>query len=398
MSLMSLPDEILEPILQLVGVEEFYVDIGKLTVCKRWYKISSLMILERVVVTERSRPLPFHAVALLRHRVRMIEFKFASCDPRNLAASQLYKMPSFGEWLKQSLTLHNTDVCNLFYVFINWQDCFLESCYKLESVQFRGPELIHSGAPCILFGFLRDPTLACRLSTRGLPLRLAELHLDLCGLTITSDGCQRNKNDGNYMCDAIAGQLPFLRRLWLRKYFLCPNDLRLMQPHQNLPMENMIVNLVVPGGVGGLLGRPGVSHYCSNGRPILFVEEETRIREMVLATSQVASRAPKARLIRVIYLSHLSPRGSLIFPKMFAHDVLTGLSSRLPLDARWDDDPAKYAEDDIMAQDTAGLRRSLRELRLKKAREKNIPEADITDLLKPSTVDDGTEPMDLGWP
>ncbi|KAL9095726.1 MAG: hypothetical protein Q9165_002158 [Trypethelium subeluteriae] len=392
MSLSSIPEELLAMILQYVGVEEFHGDIGRLTVCKRWYQISSLMIVERMIVTERSKRLPLHVLGSIRERLHTIEFKFAFCD--HWPSAEV--IPSLR---KKGVCFDVDTIRNVIHFCKDWNSGLLESCKKLRTIHIQGLALVHGGVPSILFGFNTSPETSLGLSIGTSPLTLTDLHLDFCRVAV-----DRIDRFAHLLCKTIPFLLPSLRRFWVRKGIFCPKDLELSSKYRQIPLESLIVNLVVPSGIHRL---PYTSLDCKlvetmiKRRPVrepVALHYEGDVQGIISAAARISECAPLAHTIRVLYLSDgsMSPNHQ-DHPAMMSFDVLTGVSRRLPHDARWDDDPADYS-DEAIAADQATVNRYY-DMPWKEGLYNTQPRKE--EMAKPAgqrNQSDGTEPMDLAWP
>ncbi|KAF5977367.1 hypothetical protein FBULB1_6587 [Fusarium bulbicola] len=334
MSLLRLPPETLKQIFDHLVSSFFHEDIGRLTVCKRWFDFAlpeclkcitlSQEALSNLVISATSaKPSPlekFLETLNLNLGVYQDEDSISPPSPWELltapptAPNDAARDKSVETWTKAL----NDDLAHLAII--------VQKSHRLRVLRI-------SARRCLLFNPVSSPEDYLSLSTIRAFLSvesLSVLVLDLPGTSLDSSG---QEGDECHICPSIAALLPTLRTLHLRMRTICPDALKVQDPDSTLRLGTVVINFSL---LTDQLSMAAATHSApcdSHGGGLIQLRMDMQEQAEALVTRMVS---PKTMRI----LTQTLPQ----FDTM-SLDVLSGKIMKLRDDAAWDEDGNTVQED-----------------------------------------------------
>ncbi|KAI0482400.1 hypothetical protein GGR56DRAFT_619767 [Xylariaceae sp. FL0804] len=321
MSLLQLPPEILRSIFDQIRPSFFGNDLGRLTVCKQWFQFALPAYFKAVTVTPKT----------LRSLVASGAIAHDPSPLSGFTETLLLQLKGVSE---TTTTLYD-ELAQLAIVAGKSQR--LRYLYIL-SWPF---DFSVSGSPDSLWHGLPLATMRSFFSAEN----LAELVLDLVGISLDSPSAQQQGDDCQHLCPFIGSRLRNLRVLHVRMRSICPEVLELADSDRDskpLPLRVVVINLSL---IDNWCGRQaGHSERCGSraGRGGGNLDSSPLMTEMATQAKALGMRAAAPEAVRI--LTHRHP----MLPKAFktqSLDVLTGKTMMLDDDAGWGEDGETVQED-----------------------------------------------------
>ncbi|KAI1124925.1 hypothetical protein F5Y10DRAFT_248325 [Nemania abortiva] len=327
MLLLRLPPEILVQIFDQIGSFFFREDLGRLTVCKRWFEFALPACFKHVTLSQAAMrslvasgamkepsPLKYNLETLELELQGYRAFESASYDGEH-GQESIATLPDEapGEFRSYIKAL-NSDIAQL--------ATMAQQSRRLRTLHIRA---WRSSSPR---GFSdADWYLSLRTMQGFLSVdNLSVLILDL------SAGFRRSLGDDRHICRDIAALLPTLRILHLRMRRICPDVLKPQDPDGDLRLSELVINLSLTTTAPRITSATH-SERCGGVRGLLLLQSD--IREQAEA---LAARMDSPRVVRV--LTHSLPSFEIL-----SLDVLTGKIMVLDDDMAWDEDGKSVTED-----------------------------------------------------
>ncbi|KAF4947778.1 hypothetical protein FGADI_10172 [Fusarium gaditjirri] len=332
MSLLRLPPEILRQIFDQLDSSFFREDLGRLSVCKKWFDfalpacfkcitLSQKTLRHLIISTATQKPLSLESnLETLDLHLRGYEYNTSPPYPQNAQESNL-RPPALrirvSYWIKRRRTLNN-DLDKLAII--------AQQSRRLRTLRVRAWKSPwgHPLSPRDRYLSL-SPMLAL-LSVESLSV----LVLDLSGVSLNSSGQQE---DERHICPSVAALLPTLRILHLRMRDICPDVLKTQSLDSKLRLSTVVINLSLPPDQPSMTAAAHTKP-CDSQRGG-FIQLRADIREQAEA---LLTRMAFPQTMRI--LTHTLPQ----FDTQ-SLDVLTGKTMKLKDDAAWDEDGETVQED-----------------------------------------------------
>lgn len=338
MSLLQLPPEILIQVMDHVGSPYFREDLGRLTVCKQWFRYAHTACFKDLQLSQKSlRRLMFsrdvgRSPLLLKDSVEILDLKLKGFEdwnsvqdsPSNSQSTNALHASSWDGDLGRSLLATWTTVLDndLTQLAIIAKESRKLRIIRIQALSERHPLFPHLPRR----DYLSLSTIRTLLSVKNLVV----LELDLCGTSLVP---RKEHRDDFHVCTTIGALLTTLRRLRLRMRSICADALRPQHRDAGLRLSEVLINLSLSNESPMITSAAHTTQCGSTGGGFLKLKADIEAQAEALATLM---KSPK--IIRI--LSHSLPR-----LEMWSLDVLTGRRMILADDMAWEDD-GKTVEDD----------------------------------------------------
>ena len=338
MSLLRLPPEILIQVMDHVGSSYFREDLGRLTVCKRWFGFARTACFKDLQLSQKTlrRLLSSRDVGrsllLIKDSLEILDLKLKGFeDWSSIPEPQSY--PQNGNALDAS-SWDGDPVRALLAAWTTVLDNGLaqlaiiaKESRKLRIIRIQASSENHPLLPHLpRRDYLSLSTIRALLSVKNLMV----LELDLCGTLLIP---RQEHRGGFHVCTSIGALLTTLRRLRLRMRSICADVLRLQHHDTSLRLSEVLINLSLSNESPMTTSAAHSTRCGSTGGGFLKLKADIEDQAEALAAHMAS---PK--IIRI--LTHSLPQ-----LKMRSLDVLTGKCMILADDMAWEDD-GKTVEDD----------------------------------------------------
>ncbi|KAM5439477.1 hypothetical protein MferCBS31731_004574 [Microsporum ferrugineum] len=343
MSLLDLPSEILLWVLECLGASFFRDDIGRLTVCKRWYGVAHHIFYADIelqagtlskLFAHPSLPTRAH---LFKHSLKILTVE----------------LRGFMDWNR--VCIQDLDDGNIQPYIDSWTSSINNNLSKLAAY-------IHEGKVLRTLRFTAwseftpiFPTLPRRdylyfdtifnfLSLDSLTV----LELDTCGSHFIHYGVSQSQSGRQrHICQHIAALLPQLHCLRLRLREICP--LALQPQGADTPyLKSVIVNLSLSNEPSDITSA-SYSRRCGSSERPGFPQLRSDMEDQA---TRLAGQMSYPVIVRVLFHPH-NGCSSLGWKQEYL-DVLTGKRATLEPSIPWDEDGETEPEDSEEESDTHG--------------------------------------------
>ncbi|KAL7760679.1 hypothetical protein ACKLNR_010769 [Fusarium oxysporum f. sp. zingiberi] len=345
MSLLRLPPEILRQILDQLDSSFFHEDLGRLTICKKWFDFAlpacfkcitlSQEALRNLVISATTKPSPLES-SLETLNIDLRGYHDGISPPYPQECAQEPTAPnkaSRGNLVKTWTKALNDDLSHLAII--------AQKSHRLRVFRISAWSSPLTDSFPSLEEYLSLSTMRALISVENLSV----LVLDLSGTSLNSLGQQ---GDERHICPSIAALLPTLRTLHLRMRSICPDVLKTQDLDSTLHVSTVVINLSL------LIDQPSItsgahSQPCgSQGTGLIQLRVDMRKQAEALVTRMAS---PKTMRI----LTHTLPQF-----ETRSLDVLTGKIMKLEDDEAWDEDGKTIQEDsesesEILDEDFGGF-------------------------------------------
>lgn len=312
MSLCAIPPEILKKILDLVGLQYFPDDIGRLTISRAWYPVA-YDVLSQHIQFKSPCPIDFAAVATsLDSRsplrgITSINIRFEPREERHESGST--PSGSIQDWRDWNRVVNET---------LKTITEGVESNRKLQDLQVLMPLTpLPNFAPFVPI-HLEQPQM--------LKLLTASEHLTCLRLDTSGIHCWKRtkRNSPQHPCKVINSMLPRLKKLWCRMRYMC-EDLLDTSDNQPLVLEELCLNI-------SFMTRREAHHDFNHksyfriptrcfGTGTFTLKYRSLGTNLKATLSALADRLPDARMVRMVYY-HKAPCAYTEISQLFEFDAL----------------------------------------------------------------------------
>jgi len=309
-----------------VGSSYFREDLGRLTVCKRWFGFARTACFKDLQLSQKTlrRLLSSRDVGrsllLIKDSLEILDLELKGFeDWSSIPEPQSY--PRNGNALDASswATVLDNGLAQLAII--------AKESRKLRIIRIQASSENHPLLPHLpRRDYLSLSTIRALLSVKNLMV----LELDLCGTFLIP---RQEHRDGFHVCTSISALLTTLRRLRLRMRSICADVLRLQHHDTSLRLSEVLINLSLSNESPMTTSAAHSTRCGSTGGGFLKLKADIEDQAEALAAHMAS---PK--IIRI--LTHSLPQ-----LEMRSLDVLTGKCMILADDMAWEDD-GKTVEDD----------------------------------------------------
>ena len=331
--ILELPSEILVQVMDYVGSAYFRKDLGRLSICKKWFTFAHAALFKQLRLSPK----------ILRRLLSSRDAeKSLHLIKENLTVLQL-NLKGFEDWssipdlqlhLRDANSLYPTDICGSLgnAILTTWTvqldddlvklTNIAKGCRKLRTVRIEATREHISLFPHLFCrDYLSQSTICSMLSVKNLMI----LELDLCGTALSKP--LQEDHDNLHICESIGALLPTLTRLRLRMRNLCAHVLKPKYYHNaRLRLNEVIINLSLSYDSQIATTKVHSGHCRSPGKGFHKLNIEIKKQAKALIP-QMAS--PKVFRILAHTVLHLEP---------VSFDVLTGKHLQLTEETAWEED------------------------------------------------------------
>ncbi|SCV58626.1 uncharacterized protein FFB14_15753 [Fusarium fujikuroi] len=328
MSLLCLPTETLRQIFDQLDSSFFQEDLGRLTICKKWFDLALPASLKSITFSREA----------LRNLVLSRTTKKPSPLENNLEALSLdlrgYHSglsTHFLQYARGSILQPRSPQENSAKT---WEKGLNDDLTQLAIIAQRSPRLrtlrvrawsSPSAYPYPLEGYLSLSTMRELLSVENLSV----LVLDLAGTSIDPSAQQGDE----HICPFIGNLLHTLQTLHLRMRSICPDVLKIQEPDKKLRLSTVVINLSLDTHQSDITSAAHSVPCGSLFGGLIQLREDIQKQAEVLTTYM---ESPKTMRILIHTLPQFETRSL---------DILTGKIMKLEADAAWDEDGKTVQED-----------------------------------------------------
>ena len=321
MSLLRLPAEILRQIFDEIGSSFFYEDLGRLTVCKKWFNFAVPMCFKCITLSqEMLRRLVTSGVAIkpspLKDSLETLDLELKGYIPCYAQESISWKAIAQNEASEDSSVRTWMEAL---YFDLAQLAIVAQQSHKLRKLCIRAQISLSQEAFDLPEDYLSLPTMQALLSVESLNV----LVLDLSGSSFVSSEQQGNDS---HICPVIGTLLRTLRCLHLRMRSVCPDILEPRGNNNCLHLSVVAINLSLMTTLPEILQGTHANR-CGSGPGGLPQLKAEMVEQAEILANQMAS--PK--IIRIL-------TQTLPDFEMLSLDVLTGKKMKLDYDMAWDED------------------------------------------------------------
>ncbi|KAF2462814.1 uncharacterized protein BDR25DRAFT_122562 [Lindgomyces ingoldianus] len=347
MSLLQLPPEILIQVMNHVGSSYFREDLGRLTVCKQWFRFArtacfkDLQLFQKTLRRLLSSREVGRSLLLIKDSLEILDlglkgFEGWSSIPESQSYPQdvnaLVASSWDGDLGRALLTAWTTALDNdLAQLAITAKES-----RKLRIIRIQASSEHHPLLPLLpRRDYLSLSTIRAFLSGKN----LTALELDLCGTLLMP---RQEHRDDFHVCTSIGALLTTLRRLRLRMRSICADVLRPQHHDTSLRLSEVLINLSLSNESPMTTSAAHSTRCGPTGGGFLKLKADIEDQAEALAAHMVS---PK--IIRI--LTHTLPQ-----LEMRSLDVLTGKCMKLADDMAWEDDGGTVQDDSDLESEILG--------------------------------------------
>ncbi|KAF5009189.1 hypothetical protein FDECE_4554 [Fusarium decemcellulare] len=334
MSLLRLPPETLKQIFDHIGSSFFRQDLGRLTICKKWFEFAGPSLFTCIPLSQETlRRLICSSVtktpSRLKESLETLELELGGYqawtsalrrrqDPQESIAlnapapNEAFRDNPVEAWVK----VLDNDLTQLATIA---QQSRRLRILRIRAWNSPSPDPIDRPQD-----YLSVPTMQALLSLKNLSV----LALDLSVGFLDSSG-----ENSSHICPAIGALLRTLKTLHLRMHNICPDVLKPPHPDGSLRLSVAAINLSLTTDLPGITSAAHSSRCGSAGGGLLQLKAD-----MVEAAEALAARMTSPKTLRI--LTHSLPSFEIQ-----SLDVLTGKTMILDDDMAWGEDGKTVEED-----------------------------------------------------
>ncbi|KAJ4309093.1 hypothetical protein N0V84_011712 [Fusarium piperis] len=334
MSLLRLPPETLKQIFDHIGSSFFRQDLGRLTICKKWFEFARPGLFKCITLSQETlRRLICSSVtktlALLKNSQETLDLELggyqAWISTRHRRQDPQESIALNAAALNEALRDNPVEAwINVLDKDLTQLATIVQQSRSLRILRIRA---WNSPSPDPLDrpqDYLSVPTMQALLSVGNLSV----LALDLSVGFLDSSG-----ENGGHICPAIGALLRTLGTLHLRMSSICPDVLKPPHPDDSLRLSVAVINLSLTKDLPGITSAAHSSRCGSAGGGLLQLKGD-----MVDAAEALAAGMTSPKTLRIL-------TDSLPHFEIQSLDVLTGKTMMLDDDMAWDEDGKTVKED-----------------------------------------------------
>ncbi|KAI1824347.1 hypothetical protein F4861DRAFT_267034 [Xylaria intraflava] len=330
MPLLRLPPETLAQIFGELGSSFFHEDLGRLTICKRWFEFALPVCVKRVTLSQETlRSLVASGAAArsfpLERNLEVLDLKLKGYHDPGSSTFEPQQAAQESNALDASASNEASDGISV----KTWVDVLDDDLAQLavivqKSRRLRTLRIRAWSAPSLdpfdsSENYLSLPTMRSFLSVENLSV----LVLDLPDVFPNPSGEQGN---GLHICPAIGALLRTLKTLHIRMRSICPDVLKPRDSDDSLQLRVVVINLSLMTNQPGITSAAHARRCGSQGlRGLLRLKADMQKQGQALATRMATPKVMKILTHSLPNFDHLSL------------DVLTGKTTA-PGDTGWDED------------------------------------------------------------
>ncbi|KAI1441524.1 hypothetical protein F5Y02DRAFT_294216 [Annulohypoxylon stygium] len=331
MSLLRLPPEILTQVMDHVGSSYFRHDLGRLTVCKRWFIFARIACFNNLQYSQKT----------LRRLLSSQDVERSLLAIKGSLEILDLELKRFEDWSSIPEPLSNPQDANIWDIFIwggdlgrvllaDWTTVLdndlaqlavtVKNSPRLRMIRIQASSERHPLLPHLpRRDYLSLSTVRALLSVENLTV----LELDLCGTHLMP---RQEHGDDFHVCTSIGALLTNLRRLRLRMRSICPDVLRPQHHDTDLRLSEVLINLSLSEKSPMTTAAAHSTRCGSTGGGFLQLKADIEDQAKALA-----ARMASPKTIRI--LTHSFPH-----IETQSLDVLTGKNMTLADNMEWEDD------------------------------------------------------------
>ncbi|KAH7168085.1 hypothetical protein DER46DRAFT_636257 [Fusarium sp. MPI-SDFR-AT-0072] len=316
MSLPQLPPETLRQIFDRLGSSFFHEDLGRLTICKKWFDFALPACFKHITLFSSG-------LAKSNLNLGGYQYDISPPYPQEYARGSTLQptapnRSSRGNSVKTRTKALNDDLARLAII--------IQKSHRLRVLRISAWSSPLPNPFSSLEDYLSLSTMRALLSVESLSV----LVLDLPGTSLNSSGQQ---GDESHICPSIGALLPTLRTLHLRMRRICPDVLKTQDLDSTLHLSTVVINLSLLTDQPSITSAAHAKPCGSQGGGLIQLRADVREQAEALVT-----RMASPQTMRI--LTHTLPQFDTR-----SLDVLTGKTMKLDDDTAWEDDGKTIQED-----------------------------------------------------